>query len=84
MAVLLNRMLMVAAILAASAIGGVIVSFVLTPLFWKLERPLGLELAGHSGPAEWVILTVVAVACLLGFGAWAFLHWIERPRKSRE
>jgi len=31
---------------------GVVGCFLSTPLLWKLEAPTGLELAGHSGPAD--------------------------------
>ena len=29
-------------------------TFLLTPVYWKLEPILGIELAGHSGPSDWV------------------------------
>lgn len=27
-----------------------------TPLLWKLESILGIELAGHSGPSDWIFI----------------------------
>jgi hypothetical protein len=49
----------------------VIVGAVLTPALWKLESTSGLELAGHSGPADWVswslwtVLTVGITAAVV-------------------
>lgn len=39
----------------------VIVGAVLTPALSKLESSAGLELAGHSGPADWVLWSLWAV-----------------------
>jgi hypothetical protein len=36
---------------------GVVACFLSTPFLWKLEAPTGLELAGHSGPADWLLMT---------------------------
>jgi hypothetical protein len=47
---------------------GWIVAMLLTPVLWRLEPVLNLELAGHSGPSDWVFLLVwviVAVAFFL-------------------
>ncbi len=33
---------------------GWILTLMATPLLWRLEPILHLELAGHSGPADWV------------------------------
>jgi hypothetical protein len=40
---------------------GWIVAMLLTPLLWRLEPILKIELAGHSGPADWVFLTIWAI-----------------------
>ena len=61
----LGRALLVAVLLAGAAVAGIVASFLLTPLLWSLEEPLGLELAGHSGPADWVILSFAALACAI-------------------
>lgn len=37
---------------------GWIVSMLLTPLLWKLEPILHVELAGHSGPSDWIFYVV--------------------------
>lgn len=34
------------------------VGALLTPTLWRLEAVLGTELGGHSGPAEWVLVTI--------------------------
>jgi len=41
-----------------------IVAMSLTPVLWKLEPILHMELAGHSGPSDWVFYVVFAVVVL--------------------
>jgi hypothetical protein len=41
--------------------GGWMMAMLLTPLLWKLEPILHIELAGHSGPSDWVFFVVWAV-----------------------
>jgi hypothetical protein len=53
----------------------VIAGFLLTPLLWKLEPVLGMELAGHSGPSDWLLLTLSAT---LTVGITALYVWITR------
>jgi len=79
---MLRHLFVAALLLAGSALVGVVASFLLTPVLWRLEAPLGLELAGHSGPAEWVILTFILVACTLSFGAWRLA--VMRKRSKRQ
>ena len=38
-------------------IAGWFTGMLLTPTLWKLEAPLGMELAGHSGPSDWLLGT---------------------------
>jgi hypothetical protein len=33
---------------------GWILTFMATPILWRLEPVLNMELAGHSGPSDWV------------------------------
>lgn len=33
----------------------------MTPLLWRLESMVGIELAGHSGPSDWILLTISGV-----------------------
>ena len=40
---------------------GAITSILATPILWKLEPILHIELAGHSGPSDWVIVVFIAV-----------------------
>lgn len=43
---------------------GWIIAMLLTPLLWKLEPILHVELAGHSGPSDWVIYLVCALVIM--------------------
>jgi hypothetical protein len=42
-----------------AVVGGFFFTFIAailcTPLLWRLEPVLGIELAGHSGPSDWVL-----------------------------
>jgi hypothetical protein len=40
---------------------GWITAMLLTPLLWRLEPVLHVELAGHSGPSDWVFYVVWAI-----------------------
>ena len=40
---------------------GWIATMLLTPVLWRLEPVLHLELAGHSGPSDWVFYVVWAL-----------------------
>lgn len=42
---------------------GWMVAMLLTPVLWRLEPVLHVELAGHSGPSDWVFYVVWAVVC---------------------
>ena len=51
-------------------VGGLVFGFLAamlcTPLLWKLEPILNMELAGHSGPSDWVMyLFFVFMAALI-------------------
>jgi ABC-type antimicrobial peptide transport system permease subunit len=37
---------------------GWIVAMLFTPALWKLEPILHMELAGHSGPSDWIFYLV--------------------------
>jgi len=37
---------------------GWILAFLATPILWRLEPVLKMELAGHSGPSDWVFYVV--------------------------
>ena len=46
---------------------GWIVAMLLTPVLWRLEPVLNLELAGHSGPSDWVFLLIWAIVAVAFF-----------------
>ena len=61
--------------------GTFIASFMMTPLLWRLEPVLGIELAGHSGPEDWVFeVNLVVIAALV----FAVLKVGPRMLKSRK
>jgi hypothetical protein len=60
-----------------SAPSMLLVGALITPLLWKLESEAGIELAGHSGPADWVLLTLCAAFTL---GVTGLYVWSTRPR----
>ena len=67
----------VAALLAVSAIVSLPISFVaamlLTPALWRLEPVFGLELAGHSGPSDWIIETIFGLFTVALFAILLYL-----------
>jgi len=56
--------------LVLAIIPGGISALLLTRPLYKLEDMLGIELAGHSGPAEWVIGVVILTWWGIIFGLW--------------
>jgi ABC-type antimicrobial peptide transport system permease subunit len=48
---------LVIAVVAGLPIGW-IVAMLLTPTLWRLEPVLHMELAGHSGPSDWVFIVI--------------------------
>jgi ABC-type antimicrobial peptide transport system permease subunit len=50
-------------------------AMLLTPTLWRLEPILHMELAGHSGPADWVFYVVWAVVIPALF---AGFRWLGR------
>ncbi len=56
---------------------GVMGCFLCTPLLWKLEEPTGLELAGHSAPADWLLVA----AGLVGAAGTIAIHTLVMRRK---
>lgn len=51
----------------------------LTPLLWRLEPVLGMELAGHSGPSDWIMFGLFGIAMIMVYGG---LLWLSRPRAT--
>ena len=58
------------AVVLALVIGfplGWIAAMAATPLLWRLEPVLGMELAGHSGPSDWIFYVVWAIVLPVAF-----------------
>jgi ABC-type antimicrobial peptide transport system permease subunit len=54
---------------------GWIITMMLTPVLWKLEPILHMELAGHSGPSDWIFYVIWLVVVPLLF---VFFKWMLR------
>ena len=57
-----------------------LVGFALTPLLWRLEPITGMELAGHSGPSDWIIILLF---CVFFPAVLAGLRWLRRIGQPR-
>jgi 4-amino-4-deoxy-L-arabinose transferase-like glycosyltransferase len=75
----------------AATIAGIVVldapvAFVLTmmllPLWSVIERRLGIESVGHSGPATWCF--VLVFACVVALSLGTYLHRLGRPAAADE
>ena len=60
---------------------GWIVAMLLTPVLWRLEPVLHLELAGHSGPSDWVFMVIWAIVAIALF---LMLRSVLSSPKSKE
>ena len=58
---------------------GWITAMLLTPTLWRLEPILNVELAGHSGPSDWVFLVIWAV---IAIGLFLLFRGLSRRPKS--
>lgn len=55
--------------------GGWVLAMALTPALWRLEPILHVELAGHSGPSDWIFYLVWLILIPLLFGVlWLVLR----------
>ena len=74
----------VIAVFVLAAVVSFPVSFVgammLTPLLYRLEPVLGLELAGHSGPSDWIIIAFFGITTIAMAGA---ILWVRRPSRDK-
>lgn len=78
----MKRTLVAAALAIAAGFPlGWIMAMLATPILWRLEPVLHIELAGHSGPSDWVFYVGWAIIMPALFGA--FLKVISRSAKSR-
>jgi hypothetical protein len=55
-------------------------TFLLTPVYWKLEPILGIELAGHSGPSDWIFEVNLVIVTMAVF---VLLRAVFRKRESK-
>ena len=59
----------VAAVFIVAALVSLPVSFVgamtMTPWLYRLEPVLGMELAGHSGPSDWILATAFGITTII-------------------
>ena len=72
------------AVAAAIVIGiptGWILTMLLTPVLWKLEPVLNMELAGHSGPSDWVFYLVWTILTISLFVLFRFVLF-RTPREQ--
>lgn len=60
---------------------GWILAMFLTPLLWQLERILHTELAGHSGPSDWIFYLVWALLMPTLFAL--FFRSLRARRRNR-
>jgi hypothetical protein len=52
-------------------------TFLLLPLWRWIEASFGLEIVGHSGPAEWCFLLVFALTA--GLLLWFYFRFLPPP-----
>jgi hypothetical protein len=72
------------AIVLALLIGlplGWVLAMMMTPILWRLEPVLHMELAGHSGPSDWIFYVVWAVVAPVLFLLIRFV-FLARPAKN--
>lgn len=57
---------------------GVLSAFLATPVLWSLEALLHVELAGHSGPADWLLWASGSTASLVAGLCYSILRGRSR------
>ena len=79
-----RRWIQIVVVFVLAALVSLPVAFIagalMTPVLWKLEPVFGTELAGHSGPSDWIVLTV---SVALTVGLTALYAWTTRPQAKR-
>lgn len=77
-------MLGVLAVFVVAAIVSFPVSFVgammLTPVLYRLEPLLRMELAGHSGPSDRIIVAIFGITTIAVAGA---ILWLQRSARAK-
>ena len=75
--------LRVLAVLVVAAVVSYPLSFVgammMTPVLHRLEPVLGMELAGHSGPSDWIIVAVFGITTI---AVAATILWLSRSSRA--
>jgi hypothetical protein len=61
-----------------------IVAMLLTPVLWRLEPVFNLELAGHSGPSDWVFTVIWCVVAVTLFFALRLAFSSPKSNQSPE
>lgn len=57
-------------------------AMLLTPVLWRLEPILHMELAGHSGPSDWVFYVVWIVVMVGLFLIFRFVIFPQERARS--
>jgi hypothetical protein len=78
MPIWLKRVLLFVAVFIGCVPITAVLAIALTPLLWKLEDVVHVELAGHSGPSDWVICLIYVLVVV---GALALLARTFRKRE---
>ena len=66
----MKKHLILSAIFVAALPAAMVVTFLLSPFWRRLEATSGIESMGHSGPADWCFAVVYAVIAVAGTAAW--------------
>ena len=59
---------------------GWIIAMMLTPVLWKLEPIVHMELAGHSGPSDWIFYVVAKATIYLLCAVFRWMLGAAKPR----
>ena len=60
---------------------GWLCAMLLTPVLWRLEPVLHMELAGHSGPSDWIFFVVWGIVMSILFLFFRFVVLGGSPEK---
>jgi|KBSSwiStaDraftv2_1062776.scaffolds.fasta_scaffold75922_6 hypothetical protein len=78
--VMKKSLLALALAIAIGVPSGWLTAMLLTPVLWRLEPVLHMELAGHAGPSDWIFYVVWAVVISGLFVLLRFVILSRRPR----
>ena len=71
------RVTTIAGIVVLDAPVAFVLTMMLLPLWSTIERRLGIESVGHSGPATWCF--VLVFVCVVALSVGTYLHRLGRP-----